>query len=91
MHHDGVHPVGHGEGLEVGLDGHGEGQLVDEVDRCTGDNRAAAQVLEAEDCGRADTNWDYTLVACYTAEPQYSQRIGGTMPLATSVTEIRIK
>lgn len=32
MHHDSIHSVGHGEGLEVGLDGHGERQLVDEVD-----------------------------------------------------------
>lgn len=55
MHHDSIHAVGHGERLEVGLDGHGEGQLVDEVDRHTGDNRSAAQVLEAENCGSRHT------------------------------------
>lgn len=32
MHHDSIHSVGHGEGLEVGLDGHRERQLVYEVD-----------------------------------------------------------
>ena len=32
MHHDSIHSVGHGEGFEVGLDGHGERQLVNEVD-----------------------------------------------------------
>ena len=50
MHHDCIHAVGHGERLEVGLDGHREGQLVDEVHRCAGNDRAAAQILEAEDC-----------------------------------------
>lgn len=33
VHHDGVHAVGHGEGLEVRLDGDRQRQLVDEVDR----------------------------------------------------------
>ena len=51
MHHDGVHAVGHGEGAQVGLDGHREGQLVDEVDRGAGDYGATAEVLEAEDWG----------------------------------------
>lgn len=51
MHHDCVHAVCHGERLEVRLDCDGEGQFVDEVDRCAGDYRTAAQVLEAEDCG----------------------------------------
>lgn len=51
MHHDCVHAVGHGERLEVGLDGHGEGQFVNKVHRCAGDDGAAAQILEAEDCG----------------------------------------
>ena len=53
MHHDGVHAVGHGEGAQMGLDGHGQRQLVDEVDRSTGDDGPAAQVLQRED-------WDIT-------------------------------
>lgn len=52
MHHDGIHAVGHGEGLEVRLYGHGERQLVNEVHRRAGDNGAAAKVLEAEDWKR---------------------------------------
>lgn len=31
VHHDSVHPVGHGEGLQVALDGNRERQLVDQV------------------------------------------------------------
>ena len=50
MHHDGVHAVGHGKGLEVGLDGHRQRQLVDEVDRSAGHDGTAAQVLQAEHC-----------------------------------------
>ena len=53
VHHDGVHPVGHGERLQVGLDGHRQRQLVDEVDRSAGDDGPAAQVLQSED-------WDTT-------------------------------
>lgn len=49
VHHDCVHAVGHGERLEVGLDGHREGQFVDKVHRCAGDDGTAAQILEAED------------------------------------------
>lgn len=49
MHHDCIHAVGHGERLEVGLDGDRERQFVNEVHRCAGDNRTAAQILEAED------------------------------------------
>ena len=48
MHHHGVHAVRHGEGLEVALDGHGQGKLVDQVDRGAGHDGTAAQVLEAE-------------------------------------------
>lgn len=48
MHHDGVHPVGHGEGLQVTLDGDGERQLVDQVHRRARHNGATAQVLQAE-------------------------------------------
>lgn len=48
MHHDGVHPVGHGEGLQVALDGNGEGQFVDQVHRRARDDGATAQVLQAE-------------------------------------------
>lgn len=50
MHHDSVHAVGHGEGLEVGLDGDGEWELVDEMDRRARHDGPAAQVLQAEDC-----------------------------------------
>ena len=48
MHHDCIHAVGHGERLEVGLDGNRERQFVNEVHRCAGDNRTAAQILKAE-------------------------------------------
>lgn len=51
MHHDCIHAVGHGERLEVRLDGHGEGQLINEVHRRAGDNGTAAKILEAEDYG----------------------------------------
>lgn len=54
MHHHCIHAVGHGEGLQVALDGDGKGQLVNEVDGCAGDNRAAAEVLQAEHCGEAE-------------------------------------
>lgn len=52
VHHDGVHAVGHGEGLEVGLDGDGQRQLVDEVDRRARHDGSAAEVLQAEHCGQ---------------------------------------
>lgn len=58
MHHDRVHAVSHGERLEVRLDGHREGQFIDEVHGCAGDDRTAAQVLEAEDCGTRKGNVD---------------------------------
>lgn len=48
MHHDGIHAIGHGEGLEVAFDGDGKWQFVDEVHRCARDNGTAAQVLQAE-------------------------------------------
>lgn len=48
VHHDGVHPVGHGEGLQVALNGDGERQLVYQVHRGAGDNGTAAQILQAE-------------------------------------------
>lgn len=51
VHHDGVHAVGHGEGLEVRLDGDGQRQLVDEVHRRARHDGSAAEVLQAEDCG----------------------------------------
>lgn len=51
MHHDCIHAIGHGERLEVGLDGHREGKFVNEVHRCAGDDRTAAQILQTEDCG----------------------------------------
>lgn len=50
MHHDGVHAVGHGEGLEVGLDGDRQRELVDEVDRRARHNGSAAEILETKDC-----------------------------------------
>lgn len=50
MHHDSVHAVGHGKGLEVALDGDRQWELVNEVHRGTGYNGAAAEVLQAENC-----------------------------------------
>lgn len=50
VHHDRIHAVGHGEGLEVGLDGDGQRQLVNEVDRRAGHDGSAAEVLQAEHC-----------------------------------------
>lgn len=57
MHHHRVHPVGHGEGFQVALDGDGQRQLVDEVHGGAGNDGSAAQVLQAEHCGeeRADS------------------------------------
>lgn len=55
MHHDGVHAVGHGEGFEVRLDGDGQRELVDEVDRRTRHDGSAAEILEAEDCREGQT------------------------------------
>ena len=49
MHHDSVHAVGHGEGFEVGFNGNGQWELVDEVDWRTRHDCSAAEVLEAED------------------------------------------
>lgn len=48
VHHDGVHAVGHGEGLQVTLDGHRERQLVNQVHRRAGDDGTATQVLQTE-------------------------------------------
>lgn len=45
VHHHRVHPVGHGEGFQVALDGDGQRQLVDEVHRGAGNDGSAAQVL----------------------------------------------
>lgn len=50
VHHDGVHAVGHREGLEVRLDGDGQRQLVDEVHRRARHDGPAAEVLQAEHC-----------------------------------------
>jgi hypothetical protein len=52
MHHDSIHAVGHGEGLEVALDGDWQWKLVDEMHWCAGDNGTAAEVLQAENWGR---------------------------------------
>lgn len=48
MHHDSIHPIGHGEGLQVTLDGDGEWQLIDQVHRRARDNGTTTQVLQAE-------------------------------------------
>lgn len=65
MHHDGVHAVGHGEGLEVGLDGDGQRQLVDEVDRRARHNGSTAEVLQAEHCrGRRTVSQDSRIHSC---------------------------
>lgn len=50
MHHDGVHAIGHREGLEMALDGDGQRELVDEVHGGAGDNGPTAEVLQAEHC-----------------------------------------
>ena len=68
MHHHCVHPIGHREGLEVGLYRHGQRQLVDQVDGRAGDNRSAAQVLESEDWrqkGRRESYFNLVL-SCYS-------------------------
>lgn len=75
MHHDGVHAVGHGEGLEVGLDGDGQRQLVDEVDRRARHNGSTAEVLQAEHC-REDGGQSVRTVGFIVVEyltPQHSQ------------------
>ena len=48
VHHAGVEAIGHGEGLEVGLQGRGQGQLLHQVDGRAGHDGAAAQLLEAQ-------------------------------------------
>lgn len=50
VHHDRVHAVCHGEGLQVALDGHGKWQLINEVHWGAGHDGAAAQVLQTEYC-----------------------------------------
>lgn len=52
VHHPGVQPVGHGEGLEVAPQGHGQWQLVHQVHGRAGHHRSAAQVLQAQDWGK---------------------------------------
>ena len=49
VHHTGVESVGHGEGLEVGLESQREGEFIDQVDGGTGDNGATAEVLKTQD------------------------------------------
>lgn len=74
VHHDGVHAVGHGEGLEVGLDGDGQRQLVDEVDRRARHDGSAAEVLQAEHCredGGQSVRTVWFLVIEYST-PQHS-------------------
>lgn len=50
MHHDGVHAIGHREGLEVALDGDGQRELVDEVHGGAETTGPAAEVLQTEYC-----------------------------------------
>ena len=52
MHHQRVHPVRFGEGLEAALEGHGQGKLVHEVHGGARHNGPAAQFLQAENCGK---------------------------------------
>lgn len=54
MHHPGVEAAGHGEGLEVAPQGHGQRQLVHQVHGRAGYHCAAAQVLQAEHCRGGD-------------------------------------
>lgn len=51
VHHDGVHAIGHREGLEVALDGDGQRELVDEVHGGARNDGPAAEVLQTEHCG----------------------------------------
>jgi len=71
VHHHCVHPVGHGEGFQVTLDGDGQRQLVDEVHGGAGNDGSAAQVLQAEHCGgeREDSQGQRTagLPSSYTS------------------------
>lgn len=64
MHHDCIHAIGHGERFEVGFDGHRERQFVNEVHLRAGDNRTAAQILEAENWRTGKVNL-YVMNVCH--------------------------
>lgn len=55
MHHPGVQAIGHGEGLEVASQGHGQRELVHQVHGRAGHHRSAAQVLQAQNLGEKRT------------------------------------
>lgn len=48
VHHAGVEAVGHGEGLEVGLESQREREFVNQVNRSAGDDGATAEILETQ-------------------------------------------
>lgn len=48
MHHDCVHPVCHGERLQMAFDGDGQRQFVDQVHRRARNYGTTAQILQAE-------------------------------------------
>lgn len=48
VHHAGIEAIGHGERLEVGLEGQGERKLVNQVDRGARHDGTTAQVLETQ-------------------------------------------
>lgn len=48
MHHAGVEAIGHGEGLEVGLESQREGEFVDQMNRSAGHDGATAEVLKTQ-------------------------------------------
>lgn len=49
VHHTGVESIGHGEGLQVGLESQREGEFIHQVDWGAGDNGATAEVLKTQD------------------------------------------
>lgn len=48
VHHASVEAVGHGEGLQVGLQSQREGELINQVDRSARDDGATAEVLKTQ-------------------------------------------
>lgn len=70
MHHPGVQAAGHGEGLEVAPQGHGQRELVHQVHGRAGHHRAAAQVLQAQHLGGKETGLSSRCPGCTPATGQ---------------------
>lgn len=49
VHHAGIEAVGHGEGLQVGLESQWKGEFINQVDWGAGDDGATAEVLKTQD------------------------------------------